>query len=536
LQKNDRLYSYHIFMFPFYFKTNTKKSTFDKIEDWEKQKFQTDTAEAYSEFVYFYSYVREVLYGVNNTNVSEYYKYTKSKQSTYTIEAKGKSYILDIDNISLRIFYLEENGETDSSKDHGIGILSFFLKNSRYDSFEDILRINDFGRRIYPQFLTAGCNPLSAAQNVFHPCRIIVDLYDNERFEEDFSYYRDFESLKKTAYRLPLHITGLLQKFFDPEKLEVIIDDRMYVMCHYLNDGKASQLTKTVKDFYQYETDGDWYRYVFVDNDSLNCQNSKMLNKLISSSTYDRWSNYSTLYGVTRYSFMLLSKNDSFSMDVLNLHMRAHYFQMATLLLSYRAMILLFSDEVGDSIENNKNLKNRSLSRAKRLFREYLFFQNKIYFKEITAQDQGIELFDLGRKQMRLDDALRELDHDIAELHNFVDMQEEKERNERLELISKIGAVFLPPTLLAGMFGMNYIDFDQHNFLWKFLATAAIVLSGVFGYGIVISSSRWKRLLGLIAMVSIMLGTLLCYPEHPVRETNGDNNITMKGTLCQNID
>ena len=65
-----------------------------------------------------------------------------SKNSFYTIVSREeeKEFKLNLDSISLTLFKT------------GVGILSYQLSNNNYKEFEEIIKINDFGRRIYPPF------------------------------------------------------------------------------------------------------------------------------------------------------------------------------------------------------------------------------------------------------------------------------------------------------------------------------------------------------------------------------------------------
>ena len=115
------------------------------------------------------------------------------------------------------------------------------------------------------------------------------------------------------------------------------------------------------------------------------------------------------------------------------------------------------------------------------IYEKYLGFLNKLYFKEVTAQDQGIELYNQAMKVMDIEKYMNDLDHEITQLHNYVDMKKEKERNDKLEFISKIGAILIPPTLLAGLFGMNVLTLEatQNN---QSLAFVCIILSALIGF------------------------------------------------------
>lgn len=460
MDKKAPLYSYHTFMFPFRFET-MKHAAFDASGAWEEKRFEIDAAERFNEKNYFYGYVHEVLFAQKSkaTNpVSRYFEY-RVQSGHFRITAKNRTYALEIDGISLRLFH------------NRIAILSFNLINRAHRDPQSALAINDFGRRLYPQFL--GEEGTQASKDAFLPQCVEVVPEGEEAIRENFSRYDDLSSLQGRLWHAPAHIAHFLN---DIEGVDPILDDRMYVLCHLLDSGKSAALKTAPTEEYRYETDDFWYRYIFVDGGEAMCQNLEMKRALIKRSTYTRWSDYGTLYGITRYSFMLLSDGSGFSRDVLNAHMRTLYFQMATLLLAYRAMALHFSEAIADAKNDDE--------KAQDVFENYLDFQNRIYFREVTAQEQGIELFSLGRERMRLDRQIEELDHDIAELHAFVDTRREKRRNDRLETLSELGAIFLPPSLIAGIYGVNTVDFAK-NALTDWLTFGTLSLSALLGFGAV---------------------------------------------------
>ena len=172
-----------------------------------------------------------------------------------------------------------------------------------------------------------------------------------------------------------------------------------------------------------------------------------------------------TLFGITRYSFVSVTNNSDFAQSVILKHMQTMYFQMFTLLLAYRATIIKFSDDIQNT--TNETIQNiEKLSKeTEDIYEKYLGFLNKLYFKEVTAQDQGIELYNQAMKVMDIEKYMNDLNHEITQLHTYVTMQKEKERNDKLEFISKIGAILIPPTLLAGLFGMNVLTLEatQNN-------------------------------------------------------------------------
>lgn len=471
-ENKEDIYSYHTFMFPFIF-----EGDFYKKDNWKYKAFEVEEQKNYNEFVYFYKHVQDAIYNKEekDDSISNYYEY-KEQKGTYTICCKKGKFELELDGLSLRIFNTK------------VAILTFNLKNTKYSDLDSVLAINDFGRRIYPQFLGENFT-CDTKKSILSNC--ITITLNAEEIKEDFTRFDKIDNLKDTKELklLPKYIEELIENNFpEDKKLRPIIDDRMFVMSLYMNDALVSKL-KTFKDCkneYEYEANDFWYKYVFVDGDDKTCQSKHMTKKLISESTYDRWIEWETLYGISRYSFVSIT-GSWFGKNRLLSHMQTMYFQMFSLLLSYRASIIKFSDDIQNITKEKKDL----VENADKLYNRYLRFLNKLYFKEITAQDQGIELYNQAMKVMDIEKYMNDLNHEINQLHSYVSMKYDEERkkseetrNKRLELISKIGAVLLPPSLLAGIFGMNVLTFDET--LWnETLAILLIVLSGFIGYSFI---------------------------------------------------
>jgi len=112
-----------------------------------------------------------------------------------------------------------------------------------------------------------------------------------------------------------------------------------------------------------------------------------MQEQLLQKHTYDRWVGYNTLYGITRYSFVLLSlplkelKSQEVNAAFIPSHLQTIYFRMVLLVLAQRAMVLDFSKKISDiqfSIENgDKKIQNEALM----LYKSYRDFINKIFEK-----------------------------------------------------------------------------------------------------------------------------------------------------------
>ena len=427
-----KIISYHTFMLPFTF-----EGTFNEKKDWFYKLFKVEENETYNEYLYFYRHVQDVLFNTKegNKGFSQYYEY-KIQSGSYVIDCKQGLYELAIDGISLRIFQT------------GVAILSFNLINRDYLKQKDILAINDYGRRIYPPYLDLE-DGLKGVKNSLLANSISLQFKDQKMIKEDFTTFEQVENIYEL---LPSFVTELIKENFTGT-IKPIIDDRMFVISQYNNEavGKKFQTFNEKTNTYTYENDDFWYEYIFVDGNGKNCQSKHMSKQLIKASTYDRWVEYGTLFGVSRYSFVAVS-GGYFGEKILNAHIRTIYFQMFTLLLAYRATIIKFSDEIQDVTNQEEQVLSQ---KTRELYKKYLNFLNKLYFKEVTAQDQGIELYNKAMDVMDIPKYMQDLDNEMNELHSYVDMIEEKKRNKKLDNISLYGGVLLGASVLTGFFGMN---------------------------------------------------------------------------------
>ena len=379
---------------------------------------------------------------------------------------RGESWV-KVDSINLNLYST------------GVGVLTFFLQNDKYEDYEDILNINQYGRRIMPAFhgeLTADPK-LTAPIEV---CGLTGD--DKERY-----------TFRPNAHGLSIwtpadFITNLIRDLCDDIKAEPIIDDRMLVNCWYGND-VLSNLAKSSKDF---ANSNFWYEYVFVDEPGEpTCQNVEMKEALLKAATYTRWQMKGTLYGISRYSFVALTDEECFSKDVLAVHMRTIYSRMFELVLVQRASVLRFSGEVtnvsGLRADNDDGRESQKAIEC--LYKEYIRFVNQIYFTYVTAQDQGIELYDMMMKQNSLSEKVKDLDGEISELYQYAglqmdreDLRIDREKNENSANLNRIATIFLPITLLisilaciAGILGMN--NFEENDIMCEIVI--AILLTVV---------------------------------------------------------
>ncbi|MBP2202245.1 hypothetical protein J3E07_001686 [Methanococcus voltae] len=550
--------SKHIFMLPFkwnltdvdgkIYKNYDEKLDVHKLtnilkndDNWKFDDYKVNEPLKYNEFVYFYNNVRKAIFGkgvedLNEENENEedkllnkylkkeypviryknpnfknkdytfklYKKDEDTKNDTENLYFKELEYKLNIDKIYLNIY------------NTGVGILSIHLNNYNYSKKEDIININDYGRRIYPQFLglldkqiyvnknLCENNILKGPKTKFLANLIKISSLNPENFEEYNSITKSTEGLQNPV-KLAKPIMGILGDNFkligncNSEKIciEPIIDDRMFTMCwygnndlvNYLDDSKNAKNSENknllnynnnfnnnynheynTRTDYNYESDEYWHRFMFMDSGSCTCQNEKLLTELNKKHTYTRWSNYGTLYGVTRYSFALLTTKYCDNNKFLVNHFKTMYFEMVQLCLAQRASILKFSEDISQNSKNGINGKglegkglNNYLNNVRSLYGRYINFLNCMYFNEVSAQEQGIEMYDLIQDRMNIKQNLKDLDNELNELHQYVTLIESNKTSEKINLLAILGALFVIPSFFTGFFGMNLTMFTGNG-------------------------------------------------------------------------
>jgi Mg2+ and Co2+ transporter CorA len=561
------LYSYHVFLFPFQWqfvnkemhnktleeRTSLKEliKLFEKNTKWKRNKYKVDTILNYNEYNYYYSMVREVLFDEGKeldkaiiANLSydiEPDAYTYNfKVCTDGVKKIDKSYSLHIDSILLHLYST------------GVGVLSFHLNNRLKEQCEpdDILNINQAGRRLYPPFFGMDSNLVGTqAQFEFNDFSFGLDiLQKNELAEEfsimsdlhfdDFSAYRNSENFQSNPFNIPRHISFLFQDIpltvnkgdFNGKDKKVyinpLIDDRMFVVCWYGNDKIIDDLKANVNEHGRDEKgnilylDSDWwYKFMFNDQKNITCQNIEMKKELIKKHTYIRWSDYGTFYGLNRYSFVCLtSKLDTlknYNASFIVNHMQTMYYKMAELCLVQRACLLRFSDEVTEISTMEEDKKNLLTKRVGNLNQQYLRFVNKIYFREVTAQEQGIELYDMMQECMKIGNNVKELDQEIKELHSYVSLIENQEQSRNIELLTIIGALFILPTFIINFLGLIILPQNHQLCLWQFWPVLLLLIGPIIYFLIDPKrAKRWMAWLILFTVGVIAISVVLALINH----------------------
>ena len=286
--QNKSLYSYHIFIFPFKWDNKqTTDKTFSERFDLNSIKAKTNSGwinlpnpitsdyatELYNEKNFFYEFVHPVLYDEEKPEKSVVLHFERKeayeqRNLIYEIDViagqRSNRYQLNLKSIGLNLYST------------GTGSLVFYLENFTYPDFDDILRINQYGRRIFPPFLDKKIGVLGTKYAELANHIAILGLNGSEhRYFEDFAGYTD-----KTDWKPSLFIKSLIDDFNENLKIKPVTDDRMFVLCRYGND-KMSCIVKG-KWLRNEDFKKDWYRFLFVDGGGFaTCANKKMIKEFL---------------------------------------------------------------------------------------------------------------------------------------------------------------------------------------------------------------------------------------------------------------
>ena len=226
------------------------------------------------------------------------------------------------------------------------------------------------------------------------------------------------------------------------------------------------------------------YKFMYIEND-LSCQETEMKKQILSGSVYGRWVNSGTLFGVTHHSLCCIT-NPAVVIEVINPFL-TQYVQIATLALAQRAVILMLEDEVAkvsNKFSENYTISEQDIAEIERLQAKYVKVQNQMLLSEVTVQEQGVEIYEMFRKQLYIEKNMKYLDsamnnlRDVADNTNARLERESDAENARLERESdkKEERKF---NMLGILFGLMFITEPIANILRGFIDW----IIGLFGLG-----------------------------------------------------
>ena len=127
--------------------------------------------------------------------------------------------------------------------------------------------------------------------------------------------------------------------------------------------------------------------------------------KELADGLYERFRSHGSLFACTSHSMVFLGFGDFALRPIHANHMRTMYRRMFLVVLFYQAILAGFALELK---EKPLSEKDKVVEQAyQRLRRRLLFFTNNLWFRRVSSQVQGVELFDLLTRQFGLDSEYR---------------------------------------------------------------------------------------------------------------------------------
>lgn len=428
--ENNQLFSNHCFISPFKWKienrSELKFSEKNSIKDFKfqpnsswrnKEQFHPDISKqkAFNEKNFFNTFTHSTLFNENgNCDIAQYYEReeTHQKEVFYVIHVIAKyesHYKLKLKSIELNVYST------------GVGVLIFQFENYQYNNVEDIIRINRFGRKLYPTL----CDEKGISEAK------LINLADYISIEglngNPTDYYEDFSSYSTDSqWKSSKFIKSLVSDFSNEIIITPVIDDKMFVCCWYGNNEISEKIEK---NYDNYKLQDEWYSLLFIDDDSTYFQNVEFREKIIKHNNYTRWQKKGILYGCTQNSLIFTS---NLSPEILLAYFEKVYVQLAILILVQKTTEFKFRDEVVE-ISVYKLPEKKLFSHINDLYLSYIYFQNNLCFFEPTSNEQGLDLYKMLQNNLKVDTDISAMGEQIGKLHKYLTVVMEHDQTEEIK-------------------------------------------------------------------------------------------------------
>lgn len=494
----------------------------------KEETFADDNDEVlyYNTYQYFHPFVRKVIYGFDKSIVRNF-SFLPDKVHNNALYHIYKSYEVSKGKTALRHFLLHINGIR--LKIFNTGVALFILECENHgkdgdglpqDDLDSVKSINDYGRRISLPFIP------NKEGNYSSICadKLAVEIPSiGKTFADDFLGFAkkltDIKAQGSISGEITLtHMCDFIKAilaygsgfFFSSKKDSAAVenaiyvypalDDRMFVASFILDPAETDRMRAQKDGDYAFLTDTELsrsiYQLAFIDPGRMNyddsatgnctCRSHKMRKRLLEEHVYDRWTeypedgSYGTIYTVANQGLTALCNYNGD--NKLSNPFLTEYVQMCCLCLVQKATLIHFQHAVstvsGNVEKPGKNISHGTIARLMNLQERFVAYQSQLSFTEVTAQEQGIELYELLRKFMFIEQECESLSDRLEKLEAAAETNLDFKFN-KIALIFTFVAFFLS---ICGDFLMCFLNEDgtwwlsnSNLFIWIF----AVVLSCV---------------------------------------------------------
>lgn len=509
MKQENPVYSYHTFLYPFLCRNEAKSlefaDLFEASEHWKKDFWNTEQTEdphlgdrlCYQSFQYFNVSARRALFeeeaedkivrsfcfqpcGQGLEGIYEIHPPANAfqKQAQPPLLLRLNAIRLKIYNTGVAVMVYETEYRPDPTVP-----LEQRRANVKY--------INEYGRRLYPEYLPAARFPAPYTSSMLCAEKIAIRLlvggteitiHDDFRTRAERHLSDREEDQAQSYIRSPIFLPDIVGRILNygleqekihcrrtdhvPQgtfRIEPAIDDRMFVCCAirdskyveqfvgYPSSSSGYQMTHPHKpkgEYLRQRQAHDWkfrtdwltgqelYAVVNVDDnvadpEGSSCQNRESLDQYLDEQLYLRWIEYGTIHAVTNHSLFCLTSEDIDADHVVNSFLIL-YVQMCILTVVQRASLLSFDARITKCVSpaqgQKKTLGHDTRKVLYDIAEDFAVFQGQILISEVTPQIQGIEIYEKLQKMLFIDPLERNVQQQLNNLFQIARSRQEDER------------------------------------------------------------------------------------------------------------
>lgn len=365
---------------------------------------------------------------------------------------------------------------------------------------EQVLLINDRMRRLFLPWLAEGVGLIpsddlegrKAAQvaggGPYHEIRLMIhEAYGNFAPQcpgvlvEDYGAGLRFETMDLEAPNRPILLESVLGQMDQRElgwSFELLDDNRMFTLAHIRTRSMTAFLDQPEWGSVEaLKGNANWHRLMTVDGVQATTatSNAALRQQAVAEGTYARWldsasPDQSTLFGVTRHSFIMLgSSQNPYFTGHLTGHFLHQYSEMVRLTLGQLAAVHRFGRDIytlsGSVMSPRRKIRSHGLDEG--VFREVTAFRqsfndyiNRLSFREVSPQIQGSELYRLVQRRLGIQDHLAQLREEISQLFSHVEMLQRQSQEKSIHQLTQTSIVLGVLAVVAGIYGANFIAME----------------------------------------------------------------------------
>lgn len=328
---------------------------------------------------------------------------------------------------------------------NGIGLLSVAAENREHPDLTAIKHINEYGRRIMPPYLSPEA-PHALLADGISLLGVTADMVALQQ--------RLLAGTQSPEDAILDPIRLLIERFVGKDNpITPVIDDRMFVCCLVRSDALSGQLAAGTLD------DETLYSVGFVDAQDASCRHEGMRQALLERCVNRRWQGYGTVDVITHHSMVRLTGEADYLEGAVITPFLTQYVQLAAGGLLQRAAIMTFSDRcahlsrsISQRLSRGKRIGKEDKRLIEQLNADFVDAQSGIFLTQLTAQEQGVETFDILRQELYIPGTLENLKNRLQGLYDLTGIYTEQEENGLLNLIAWLGIPVAAAEIAFGVY------------------------------------------------------------------------------------